>query len=156
MMEKHVMTALDVLSDDRNLYLVMPFCGNGELFDTLHRRTKFPEDEARFWFKQLLKGLETLQRAGVCHRDISLENTITTEDHVGLVIDYGMSFKIPYVVDENGRRQRCLVNRDRPCGKVTTEIAQLHHHNYLFFCENTNNAGLSKLLNNSHIIYRRR
>jgi serine/threonine protein kinase len=117
MMEKHVMTALDVLSDDKNLYLVMPFCGNGELFDTLHRRTKFPEDEARFWFMQLLKGLETLQRAGVCHRDISLENTITTEDHVGLVIDYGMSFKIPYVVDENGRRQRCLVNRDRPCGK---------------------------------------
>jgi serine/threonine protein kinase len=118
MMEHRVMTALDVLSDDKKLYLVMPFCGNGELFDALERRTRFPEEEARYWIKQLLRGVETLQRAGMCHRDLSLENTITTVDNVGLVIDYGMSFQIPYVVDADGRRNRCLVNPDRSCGKV--------------------------------------
>mmetsp|Transcript_470 Transcript_470/g.700 ORF Transcript_470/g.700 Transcript_470/m.700 type:complete len:300 (-) Transcript_470:31-930(-) len=89
MMEHRVMTAFDVLSDDENIYIVMPFCGKGELFDTLQRRTKFPEEEARCWFKQLLRGVETLQRAGICHRDLSLENTIT--NNVGLIIDYGMS-----------------------------------------------------------------
>lgn len=86
------MTALDVLSDDKKIYLVMLFCGNGELFDALGRSTRFPEEEARSWIKQLLRGVETLQRAGMCHRDLSPENTITTVDNLGLVIDYGMSF----------------------------------------------------------------
>jgi hypothetical protein len=119
MMEHHVMTPYDVLSDDSNIYLVMPFCGGGELFDALESRKQFPADEARFWFKQVLKGVESLQRAGICHRDMSLENLITTSDNVALIIDYGMTFLIPQVVDNSGRRQRCLTKPDRSCGKVS-------------------------------------
>lgn len=47
MAEAHVMTALDALTDGRNLYLMMPYCNGGELFDLLEKRTKFPEREAR-------------------------------------------------------------------------------------------------------------
>lgn len=120
MMEHHVMTPFDVLSDDSNIYLVMPFCGGGELFDALESRQRLPADEARFWFKQVLKGVESLQRAGICHRDMSLENLITTSDNVALIIDYGMTFLIPQVVDDSGRRQRCLTRPDVSCGKVSS------------------------------------
>jgi len=118
MMEHHVMTSLDVLSDDTDLYLVMPFCNGGELFDVLEERRAFPETEARFWLKQILRGIETLQRAGVCHRDMSLENILTTNDNLALIIDFGMSIRIPYV-NINGVRQRCLIRPDRRCGKVS-------------------------------------
>jgi serine/threonine protein kinase len=55
MVEAHVMSALDALSDGRNLYCIMPYCSGGELFDVLEKRTKFPEREARFWFRQILE-----------------------------------------------------------------------------------------------------
>jgi serine/threonine protein kinase len=130
MMEHHVMTYIDILSDDKFLYLVMPYCDGGEMFDILDRRrettgTTFSEDEARYLIKQILKGVDTLQRAGICHRDMSLENLLMTEDNeVALIIDFGMSIKIPYI-EERGIMQRCLVERDRTCGKpyyVSPEI----------------------------------
>ena len=55
MVDAHVMTAVDSLTDGRNLYCVMPYCSGGELFDLLEKRTKFPEAEARFWFRQILE-----------------------------------------------------------------------------------------------------
>lgn len=119
MMEHHVMTCLDVLSDDTELYLVMPFCNGGELFDVLEERKSFPESEARFWMKQILRGVETLQKAGMCHRDMSLENILTTSDNLALIIDFGMSIRIPYMDIGGGSRQRCLIKPDRPCGKVS-------------------------------------
>ena len=55
MLEAHVMTTLDSLTDGRNLYLVMPYCAGGELFDVLEKKNKFSEREARFWFRQILE-----------------------------------------------------------------------------------------------------
>ena len=55
MLEAHVMTALDSLTDGRNLYSIMPYCSGGELFEVLEKRTKFSEQEARFWFHQILQ-----------------------------------------------------------------------------------------------------
>lgn len=55
MVEAHVMTALDALTDGRNLYCIMPYCSGGELFDVLEKRNKFTEREARFWFRQILE-----------------------------------------------------------------------------------------------------
>lgn len=53
-METHVMMPLDLLSDDRNLYSVMPYCDGGELFERLDLNERFSEDEARYWMHQVL------------------------------------------------------------------------------------------------------
>jgi serine/threonine protein kinase len=55
MLEAHVMTALDSMTDGRSLYCVMPYCSGGELFDVLEKKTKFSEAEARFWMRQILQ-----------------------------------------------------------------------------------------------------
>ena len=86
---------------------------------------KFEEDEARFWFHQILNAVETLQNAGICHRDMSLENIMTTGDGLAIVIDFGMCLKIPYETDEHGIRQRCYMKRDRVCGKVSSIFSKL-------------------------------
>jgi hypothetical protein len=55
MLETNLMMPLDLLSDDRNLYSIMPYCEGGELFERLDMNEKFSEDEARYWMHQLLR-----------------------------------------------------------------------------------------------------
>lgn len=93
-LETHVMMPLDLLSDDRNLYSVMPYCDGGELFERLDMNERFAEDEARYWMHQVLTGLENLQSAGVCHRDLSLENLLVHQNGA-LIIDLGMCLRVP-------------------------------------------------------------
>jgi len=53
-METHIMMPLDLLSDDRNLYSIMPYCDGGELFERLDMNERFSEEEARYWMHQVL------------------------------------------------------------------------------------------------------
>jgi serine/threonine protein kinase len=115
----HVITSLDVLSCDKNMYIIMPYCDGGELLQLLNGRDRaFEEEEARKVLKQILKGLETLQKVEICHRDISIENIMTIGDDVALLIDFGVAMRIPYTRDSSGKRHRCLINSGgRPFGK---------------------------------------
>ena len=144
MFTTNVMMPLGVFWDHTNLYCVMPYVNGGELFDVLDQRKTFPEAEARYWMLQILNGIETLQKAGICHRDMSLENLLTDKGGRALIIDMGMCIKIPYVDDDqrqripifedHRQRQRCLVQRDRSCGKVrfVSFPNQLFIHGYPF------------------------
>ena len=42
-----------------------------------------------------MNGIENLQRAGICHRDMSLENLLVHKDGA-LIIDMGMCLLVPY------------------------------------------------------------
>jgi serine/threonine protein kinase len=96
MQDVNVLLPRDILSDQRYLYSVMPYCNGGELFERLDlRNERFSEPEARYWMDQLLNGLMHLQNVGVCHRDISLENILVHDDTISLIIDLGMCVRYP-------------------------------------------------------------
>ena len=54
MRESNVMMPLDLLSDERNMYSIMPYCDGGELFERLDMNERFSEEEARYWMDQVL------------------------------------------------------------------------------------------------------
>lgn len=54
MLETNIMMPLDLLTDDANLYSVMPYCDGGELFERLDMNERFSEPEARYWMCQVL------------------------------------------------------------------------------------------------------
>jgi hypothetical protein len=54
MKETNIMMPLDLLSDERNLYSIMPYCDGGELFERLDMNERFSEAEARYWLDQVL------------------------------------------------------------------------------------------------------
>lgn len=54
MRESNIMMPLDLLTDERNLYSIMPYCDGGELFERLDLNERFSEDEARYWMDQIL------------------------------------------------------------------------------------------------------
>ena len=54
MRDLNIMMPLDLLTDERNLYSVMPYCDGGELFERLDLNERFSEEEARYWMDQVL------------------------------------------------------------------------------------------------------
>ena len=54
MRDTNIMMPLDLLSDERNLYSIMPYCDGGELFERLDLNERFSETEARYWMDQIL------------------------------------------------------------------------------------------------------
>nr|AHE78414.1 open stomata 1 isoform 2 [Brassica oleracea var. capitata] len=48
----------------------------GELFERIRNAGRFSEDEARFFFQQLISGVSYCHAMQVCHRDLKLENTL--------------------------------------------------------------------------------
>lgn len=131
----HVLSSREVLQDGDFLYSVMPYCSGGDLFGVVVQYAEenggeggMPEPVARYWFRQILLGLNHLQSSGVCHRDLSLENVLVDGNNC-LVIDMGMCLRIPYdigssdseIVDVTVGRRRRLLKPQGVCGK----------HNYM-------------------------
>lgn len=121
----NVIAAYDVLEDEGHLMVFMPFCSSGDLLGYLNsqRNNRLSEPIARYWFRQLLEALSHLQRMGVCHRDISLENVMIDQETQLLVIDLGMCARIPYdrvngdfTTADDGTLRR-LIASQVPCGK---------------------------------------
>jgi serine/threonine protein kinase len=54
LLDSKIMLPLDILTDDRFLYSVMPYCDGGELFDRLDQTDKFTEGQARYWMHQII------------------------------------------------------------------------------------------------------
>lgn len=99
----NVLGAMEVLQDDSYLYTVMPYCTGGDLFGRIttdEQTAVVDETKARVWFQQLLSGLLHLQRKGVCHRDLSLENLLVLDGKL-VIIDLGMALRVPYTDPSN-------------------------------------------------------
>ncbi|CAM9223909.1 unnamed protein product [Sphacelaria rigidula] len=64
----NIISCTEVLHDSSSIYVVMPFCEGGELFDHVTARNRLKEAEARPLFRQVLEGVGFLQQHQVCHR----------------------------------------------------------------------------------------
>jgi len=65
-----------VLLTPTHLAIVMEYAAGGELFHRVDTLGRFNEFEARYFFQQLVCGLDYVHRQHVCHRDLKLENTL--------------------------------------------------------------------------------
>jgi len=129
----NIVQGLDVMVDDQYLYIFMPFCTKGELFAFVEREGRFSEPVARFWFRQILSGLYHMQKTGICHRDLSLENLLVNQEFNCVIIDLGMCLRVPFaaedgsVTDVSSGTLRRLIKPQGKCGKpnyIAPEILQ--------------------------------
>ncbi|CAM8914080.1 unnamed protein product [Rhodiola kirilowii] len=65
-----------VILTPTHLAIVMEYASGGELFERICNAGRFSEDEARFFFQQLISGVSYCHAMQVCHRDLKLENTL--------------------------------------------------------------------------------
>lgn len=80
-----------VLVTDSHLGIVMEYASGGELFDRICDAGRFSEKEARYYFQQLVCGVEYCHRQQICHRDLKLENTLLDQHDCLKICDFGYS-----------------------------------------------------------------
>lgn len=66
----------EVILTPTHLAIVMEYAAGGELFERICNAGRFSEDEARFFFQQLISGVSYCHSMQICHRDLKLENTL--------------------------------------------------------------------------------
>uniref|UniRef100_A0A0A0KZ14 non-specific serine/threonine protein kinase n=1 Tax=Cucumis sativus TaxID=3659 RepID=A0A0A0KZ14_CUCSA len=59
-----------------HLAIMMEYAAGGELFERISKAGRFSEDEARYFFQQLISGVDYCHSMQICHRDLKLENTL--------------------------------------------------------------------------------
>lgn len=80
--------------DEQICFLVLEYCGGGELFHFIVERGYLTEVEANMVMKQLFEAVKYLHSMGITHRDIKPENFLLSKpkDISEIkVIDFGLS-----------------------------------------------------------------
>jgi serine/threonine protein kinase len=62
-----------------------------ELFDFVASTGAFPEHVARYYFRQLMEGLDSVHRKGITHRDLKPENLLYDGDFNLKIADFGFA-----------------------------------------------------------------
>lgn len=70
---KYVVEMIEVLASKTKIFIVLELVTGGELFDKIVQSKKLNEDQARFYFRQLVEGVEYCHKLGICHRDLKPE-----------------------------------------------------------------------------------
>jgi serine/threonine protein kinase len=117
----HIIPLKDSLQDETHLFCIYPFLTGGDLYGRLWEEMqlspsgRIEENQARNWFRQILSALSHLQKKGVCHRDLRMENMMLEKQSDGTmnirIIDFGLCLRVPYV-DPNNRNLVTDVSSD--------------------------------------------
>ncbi|EIE22391.1 sulfur stress regulator [Coccomyxa subellipsoidea C-169] len=76
LMHPHIVQFKEVFLTSRYLAIAMEYVSGGDMFEYVVRKGGLKESEARWFFQQLIIGVDYLHRMGVASRDIKLENTL--------------------------------------------------------------------------------
>ncbi|ELQ76780.1 Serine/threonine protein kinase [Trachipleistophora hominis] len=77
--------------DKNNIYLVLEYASNGELFHHLVEKGKFDEKTAANYIYQVLHAVRTMHSHKVIHRDLKPENILIGCDNKLRIADFGWS-----------------------------------------------------------------
>ncbi|KAG8629410.1 hypothetical protein KVT40_003275 [Elsinoe batatas] len=86
---------IEVLDDpeEDSLYMVLEMCKKGVVMKVGLDEVADPYDDntCRYWFRDMLLGLEYLHAQGIIHRDLKPDNCLITNDDVLKIVDFGVS-----------------------------------------------------------------
>lgn len=105
----NVLQMVDALADETSIFLVTPFIDGGEMFDWVQGAANpAREVDVRPLFRQIVEGMQYIHSRGICHHDMSLENTLIDRQlRNAFIIDFGMALAMP--INVAGRR---MMSRD--------------------------------------------
>jgi serine/threonine protein kinase len=79
---QNVVQMFEVVDGKHHVQIVMEMIDGGKLFDYIVQKSRLPEVEACFLFRQILDGLQHIHSMGVSHRDLKPENIMLQSSSV--------------------------------------------------------------------------
>ena len=72
-------------------FIVLELIGGGELFDFVALGGRLTEAQARYYYRQLLGGLDYMHKKGFAHRDLKPENLMLDKAFNLKIADFGFA-----------------------------------------------------------------
>lgn len=88
---KNIIQIYEVMESSRNLYIVMEYCEEKELFDYIVSKKRLDELEACRIFQEIIDGVEYLHSQCIVHRDLKPENLLLDYKKDIKISDFGLS-----------------------------------------------------------------
>ena len=78
--------------DENNIYIILPLCQNGQLFDLIHKsKKKIKFSFLKKYLYQTIQAINSLHKKQIIHRDIKPENILIDNSDNALLSDYGIA-----------------------------------------------------------------
>ena len=87
----NVVKIFDIKETKERYYIFMEYCDKGELFNYIVDRQHLSEEEASYFYYQLINGLEYIHSKNIVHRDLKPENLLLSKGNILKIIDFGLS-----------------------------------------------------------------
>lgn len=90
-----------ILQRGPRVFIFMRYADNGDLLDFMQLNGAIPEQQSKFWFRQMASGLQYLHGKNIAHRDLKCENILLSRKFNAKLADFGFA---RFCVDHEGRR----------------------------------------------------
>lgn len=84
-----------IFERNSKIFVFMQHADNGNLLDFIRAHGRIRENEAKFWFKQLVSAIQYLHALDVAHRDIKCDNILLSKKWNVKLIDFGFAKYCP-------------------------------------------------------------
>ncbi|KAI1845008.1 hypothetical protein JX266_008801 [Neoarthrinium moseri] len=87
----NIMKLFDIWENRSEIYLVLEYVEQGDLFEYINCVGPIPELETVFYFRQIISALDYCHSFNICHRDLKPENILLTSKGQVKIADFGMA-----------------------------------------------------------------
>lgn len=87
----NIIQLYEIIETPKQLFLVMEYVENGELFHFIVKNKRVGEEQACRMFQELISGIEYIHRLNIVHRDLKPENLLLDYNHSLKLVDFGLS-----------------------------------------------------------------
>ncbi|KAL2141695.1 hypothetical protein VTI28DRAFT_2061 [Corynascus sepedonium] len=81
----------DIWENSSEIYLVTEYVEKGDLFEFINWNGPLQEEEAIFYFRQIMAALDYCHSFNICHRDLKPENILLKANGQIKIADFGMA-----------------------------------------------------------------